>query len=111
MKLSCEDYDQLCVVAMRGDLTDDESDRFRTAMNERMSKDVRDFVLNVAEVESVDSRGIESLLWLQDQSAEMLGQVRLAAPTPALSEILRVTRLSGRFDCHDTVDAAIASLR
>lgn len=111
MKLTCEDYDQLCVVAMRGDLTDEDSDRFRNAMDERMGKDIRDFVLNVAEVEAIDSRGVESLLWLQDQSAEMLGQVRLAGATPTLMEVLRVTRLSGRFDCHENVDAAIASLR
>lgn len=111
MKLTYEDYDQLSVVAMRGELTADECEAFRGAMTERIEHDIRDFVLNLAETDAVDSQGLEALLWLQDQASERLGQVRLAAASPTLREVLRVTRLAGRFDSHDTIDAAIASLR
>lgn len=111
MKLTHEDYDQVSVVAIRGELHAEECDTFREEMNKRLEQDVRDFVLNLAETESIDSQGLEALLWLQDRCAEQLGQVRLAHASPSVREVLRVTRLAGRLDCHDDVDAAITSLR
>ena len=99
------------MVAIRGDLNAEECDTFRDEMSSRLEKDVRDFVLNLEETESIDSQGLEALLWLQDCCAERLGQVRLAHASPSLLEVLRVTRLAGRLDCHEDVDAAITSLR
>ncbi len=111
MKLSHEDYDQLTVLAVRGELEGDEADRFRKAALERMEAKVRDFVLDLSEMEHIDSRGLEALLWLQDQCAENLGQVRLACAQEHVKTILNMTRLAGRFDAHSDVDAAIQSLR
>jgi len=111
VRLTYEDYDQLSVVTLRGDLTAEDAEAFRGAMQERIDRDIRDFVLHLAETDAIDSQGLEAMLWLQDHAAERLGQVRLAAASPTLHEVLRVTRLAGRFDCHDSVDAAIASLR
>jgi anti-sigma B factor antagonist len=111
MKLSHEDYDHLTVLALHGDFTADDVDAFRQGVGERMGRQVRDFVLDVREVEFIDSRGLETLLWLQEQCGEKLGQVRLAGATPNLEKILQVTRLAPRFDRHPGVDAAIKSLR
>jgi anti-sigma B factor antagonist len=111
LKLTHEDYDQLTVVAIRGELHAEACDTFRDEMSQRLEQDVRDFVLNLSETESIDSQGLEALLWLQDCCAEQLGQVRLAHASPSFREVLRVTRLAGRLDCHEDVDAAITSLR
>lgn len=111
MKLTYEDYDQLSVVTLKGDLTLDECDAFEEAVKQRMESEIRDFVFNLAETDTVDSRGLEAFLWVQAACAERLGQVRLAAASPTLREVLRVTRLAGRFDCHESIDQAVASLR
>lgn len=111
MKLSHEDYDELTVMAVKGELEGEETDRFRKAVLERMEAKVRDFVLDLAELEHIDSGGLETLLWLQDQCAEQLGQVRLAACQEHVTQILQMTRLASRFDAHADVDSAIKSLR
>jgi len=111
MKLTYEDYDQLSVVTLRGELTGDESERLRELIHDRMQRDIRDFVLNLEEAETIDSAGLETMLWIQDTSAECLGQVRLAGVPEGISEVMRVTRLSPRFDCHATIESAIRSLR
>lgn len=111
MKATFDDYDHLTVMKMHGDLTADQTDQFRKAAEERMAQQVRDFVLDLGETEFVDSQGLEAMLWLQERCAEQLGQVRIAAPTENVSRILDVTRLRGRFDCHDDVDVAMKSLR
>ena len=111
MKLSYEDYDQLTVLTVRGEFTTEAVDEFRKVATDRMAKQARDFVLEVSGMEFIDSKGLESLLWLQEQCGEKLGQVRLAAPTENVTKILEITRLAARFDRHPDVDSAVKSLR
>lgn len=111
MKLSYEDYDQMALMTMRGDLTLEHVEEFRKAMGDRMDAGIRDFVLDVQGMEFVDSRGLESLLWLQETCGEKLGQVRLAGTTENVARVLEITRLAARFDSHETVESAIKSLR
>ena len=111
MKMTFEDYDQLTILTLRGDLTADDVGAFRKVAEERLEQQVRDFVLDVAEVEFVDSQGLETLLWLQDTCSEQLGQIRLASPTENVRSILKLTRLAAHLDCHDDIDSAIKSLR
>jgi len=111
MKMMLEDHDQLTVMTFDGDITVDDVAKLRKAASQRLDDHVRDFVLDVSEVEFIDSQGLETLLWLQDTCAENLGQIRLASPTENVSTILRLTRLASHLACHDGVDAAIKSLR
>ena len=112
MKLDHENYEQLSVMNLRGDLTSDNTEELRALATELMDqKQVRDFVLNLEGVEFVDSKGLETLLWLQEQSGERLGQVRLAGVTANVEKILQYTRLAPRFDRQPGVDQAIKSLR
>lgn len=111
MKLTHEDYDQLTVLCVRGDLTSDQVDPFRKAVLDRMEANIRDFVLDVENMEFVDSKGLETLIWLQEKSGEKLGQIRLAGTTENVWRILEMTRLAASFDSHQTVESAIKSLR
>jgi len=111
MKLTCEDQDQLTVISLRGDLTAEQTGDFRNVASQKLAAKVRDFVLDISAMEFVDSKGLETLLWLQDQSGEQLGQVRLAGAGENVKKILEITRLAPRFDCHGTVESAIKSLR
>lgn len=110
MKLSHEDQHGLTVLTLKGELASNETDRFRRAALERIEARARDFVLDLSELDNIDSRGLESLLWLQEQCDERLGQVRLAACTDHINEILRMTRLDSRFERCDDVHSAIESL-
>ena len=77
MKIAYEDKGPVTVLSIRGDLSLDETDRFQRETLQRMDQQVRDFVLDLESLDFIDSRGLESLLWLQDKCNELLGQVRL----------------------------------
>lgn len=112
MKLMYEDYDDISVMSVKGELVADDVERFRKTVQQRFEESqIRDFVLDCAGLDFLDSQGIEALLWLQDQCADRLGQVRLAACPENVRTILHMTRLAPRFDCHDDIDAAVKSLR
>lgn len=110
MKISYEDKGPVTVLSIRGDLSVDEADRFQRETLQRMDSDIRDFVLDLESLDFIDSRGLETLLWLQDKCAELLGQVCLAGCPDHIRKVLEVTRLISRFDCHPDVDTAVQSL-
>lgn len=111
MHLTHQDRDSLTVLSLRGDFLAGDTDAFRKAAIERMDAKIRDFVIDCARLDTVDSRGLETLLWLKAEAEDRLGQVRLANPPEHVRIILECTRLSGRLECADGIDAAIGSLR
>jgi anti-anti-sigma factor len=111
MKIKHENYDRVTVINVSGDITVDELEPLRGLCSTRLQADTRDFVFDFSETDFLDSKALETLLWLQEQAGERLGQVRLAAPTENLRRILSITRLEHHFDTHETVDAALKSLR
>ncbi|MFI4859729.1 MAG: STAS domain-containing protein [Phycisphaerales bacterium JB063] len=110
MKITYEDHGPVTVLSVKGELSIDDADRFRREAMQRLDEDVRDFVLDFEQLDFIDSRGLETLLWLQDRCAELLGQVRIASCPDHVSKVLEITRLAARFECHDNVEHAIQSL-
>lgn len=110
MKITCQNSDQKTILTLRGELTLEEVDPFRKTVVEQMGEKTRDFVLDMSQVQFIDSRGLETLIWLQDQCLERLGQVRLAACRENILTILRITRLDARLEAHENTQDAIKSL-
>ena len=110
MKISFEDHDRTTVVVVKGVLTSDETDTFRRACLERMTDGKSEIVLDLHELEMIDSAGLELLLWLSDEVANHGGQLRLVRPSNAVAKIFSITRLEQRFNMHDSVEAAARSL-
>jgi anti-sigma B factor antagonist len=111
MKITHEDNGHVCVLNLAGELTEEyvaDLDRF---VKDKVEDNIRDFVVNMEESEYVDSKGLEMLLAIQDHCSDQLGQIRLASVNDSVSEILRITRLAGRFEQHDDVESAMSSLR
>jgi anti-anti-sigma factor len=110
MKIDYEDRDQTTVMSLNGDLTGDDVERFKRATVQRLDDRARDFILDCEHLDAIDSQGLESLLWLQDQCAERLGQMRLVACNENVTKIFEMTRLADQLACHETEDSAISSL-
>ncbi len=111
MKLSYEDHNSISVLKISGELTTDQSDVFRRAVQERFDANVRDVVLDLEYLTLIDSAGLELLLWLVDQAGLHNGQVRLVNPDETVSKILQLTRLDRRFSIHESVESAAKDLR
>ena len=110
MKITCQHNELHTIFSLRGELTADEVDVFRKEALEQMDSKTHDFVLDMSHVPFIDSRGLETLLWLQDQCIEKLGQVRLAACPDSIKTILKITRLDEALTACDSIETAIQSL-
>lgn len=111
MKLSYEDHGPVSVITVSGELTADQTDAFRRTCAERFNGGVRNVVLDLEHLETVDSAGLELLLWLMDEVSERAGQLRLVRPDETVQKIFEITRLERRFDIHETIEAAARTLR
>lgn len=110
MKITHRHNEQRSIFNLRGELTADEVDEFRKEALQAMDAKTHDFVLDMSQVSFVDSKGLETLLWLQEQCLEKLGQVRLADCPENIKTILKITRLGDAFIACDSIADAIESL-
>lgn len=107
MNVSCEDYGKVAVVSVDGELSDDTLEVFRATVERHLQEGRADFVVNFEKIASVDSAGLEALLWLKEQCRERQGDLKLAALDETTLQILTMTRLDRQFDVHkDVVQAA-----
>ena len=96
MKLSYEDHDAISVLTLSGSLTSDQADAFRRACRDRFEHGIRDVVLDVQYLETVDSAGLELLLWLLDEVSGRAGQLRLVRAMPKVCRSLPRLCVSSR---------------
>ena len=111
MNVKCEDYDHVSVVAVSGEFNSDATESFRKQIEERLVRKVRFFVVDLQQTTFIDSKGLESLVWVQEQCDEQLGTVRLCNPDESCKKILQVTRLDSRFDVFADVAEAVKTMR
>ncbi len=111
MMIKCEDYDHVSVMSLQGELVHDTIEVIKKQFDERIDGKVRFFVVDLQNTTFIDSKGLEFLLWMQEQCDERLGQVRLCNPDESCRKILNVTRLEGRFDIFQDVSEAVKTMR
>ncbi|HVT80816.1 MAG TPA: STAS domain-containing protein [Phycisphaerae bacterium] len=111
MNIRCDDYDHVSVVSVSGEFNTDSVEAFRSQVEERLGRKVRFFVVDLQQTTFMDSKGLETLVWVQEQCDERLGTVRLCNPDETCRKILQVTRLDARFDVFADVAEAVKTMR
>jgi anti-sigma B factor antagonist len=111
VKVSYEDYEDLSIVTVSGELTADDDDAFRRTFGERLESGTRHLILDLEFLEQIDSAGLEALLWLQEQANRHQGQLRLVKVDDHVLKILQITRLDRRFELCNKVEIAVRSVR
>jgi anti-anti-sigma factor len=109
MKISWQNYNDVTVVELRGDLEGDSAEPLRSAITEIIAGPRAGIVLNLSEVEFIDSQGLELLLGVSDYCRQNRVPLRLAGLAENCTKILEITRLQDEFDCHAELAAAVKS--
>jgi anti-sigma B factor antagonist len=110
MKLKTQDYNDLTVVELQGELTGDFVETLKSAMTNIISKKKLGIVLDLSNTAFVDSKGLEHLLWLRDHCHENSCALKLAAMNETCGKIFEITRLEKEFDRYDQLADAVKSL-
>ena len=110
MPIRCEEYNQVCVLSVDGDLTAENAGHLRTNSEERITnRQVVDFIVDLEKCGFIDSEGLETLLWLKRRSDDLFGQAKLVGLDENCRKILEITRLDEQLEVFDTVIDAVKS--
>ena len=109
MKIKTQDYDEVTVVELKGELDTDIAELFKQCITDIVEKGKKGIVLDMGNAGFVDSEGLEALLWSRDFCSQNSCQLRLAAIEDNFAEILKVTRLENEFDRYMELAEAVKS--
>jgi len=106
MNLQTEIFGDVIVVHTPEELGAEQSEAFEEYVP---TLDRRNVVLDLDATESLDSKGLESLLNAQDKLRDAGGEAKIATPHATNRKILEITRLDQQFEVFDSVIDAVKS--
>ena len=109
MKLKIQDYNDVTVVELQGDLDADVVELFQNEITDIVTNRQTVVVLDMSVVGFIDSQGLEQLLWTRDYCNENTRELRLAGLDENCARILEITRLANEFDHYGELAEAVKS--
>ncbi len=110
MRIKRQDYKDVTVVELQGELDSDFTELLENNITEIVSAKRVGIVLDMSNVGFIDGQGLEKLLWARDYCNENTCQLRLAGLDENCAKILEVTRLDREFERYAEVAEAVKSL-
>ncbi len=110
MKISTRQVDGVTILDLSGRITLGEgSVQLRDAVRELLSKGQKNILLNLAQVNYIDSSGIGELVSAFTTVRNQGGELKLLKLTKKVHDLLQITKLYTVFDIKDDEAEAIAS--
>jgi len=111
MAITCQEYNQVCVLTLSADFVGGEIAQARNCVEEQIDKrHIANFVFDFEKAAFIDSEGLEALLLVKRRCEELFGQVKLVNLDEHCRKILELTRLDHRFECHNDLAAALKTM-
>ena len=109
MKINKQDYNDVSVAELQGELDGDVSELFRNTVTDMVAAQKSGIVLDMSQVGFIDSEGLEQLLWARDYCGENKCELRLAGLDENCLKILEITRLDNEFQHYAELATAVKS--
>lgn len=108
MTFSISGEGDAAIVAVNGELTVSNRQKFKEALMDRLSGGDRRFVVDFEETSYIDSSGLGVLVSMSKRVREKGGEMRLAGLNEDLHALFELTRLDTLFQIYDDREAALA---
>lgn len=104
------DVDEIGVIDFSGEITLGEgTSTLRMMVRELVVKGHRKILLNLGEVDYIDSAGLGELVGAQETVRKARGELKLLQPNERVRDLIQITRLFTVFDVQPNEPAAIRS--
>jgi anti-sigma B factor antagonist len=107
MKIKTQDYNDVTVVELQGELDSDDAELLKKTIEDIVSQNKINIVLDMSGVGFIDSRGLSILLWVRDYCIQNRRELRLAGLDENCTRI--ITRLDSEFDRYTELAEAVKS--
>lgn len=109
MKIRTQNYNDVTVVELQGEWDSDSIELFQNTITDIITAHKAGIVLDMSDLEFIDSAGLGQLLRVRECCNENDCQLRLAGLNEILMKILEVTRLANEFGCYAELAEAVKS--
>src|SRR5712692_4250716 len=110
MKATTRQVDSITVIDLSGRITLGEGcTQLRQLIRDELSKGHRYLLVNLADINYIDSSGIGELVSAFTSVSNQGGQLKLLSLTKKVHDLLQITKLYTVFDVHDDEAKAIGS--
>jgi len=110
VKLSSRQSGEVSILDIAGTITlGDSANALRAALNDLISRNRKQLLLNLAGLTFIDSSGIREVMAAFLELGKNGGKLKLLNPTQRVRDLLRITKLHTIFEIHDDEAAAISS--
>jgi anti-sigma B factor antagonist len=109
MKIKTQDYSEVTVVELQGELDGDVAELFKNTVIDMVSKHKEKIVLDMSGIGFIDSQGLEHLLWARDYCDQNRRELRFAGLDENCMRILEITRLENEFNHYAELTEAVKS--
>ena len=110
LKTSTRQVDGVAIVDLSGRITLGEASvAVRDAINDLIGKGNKKILLNLVEVNYIDSSGIGVLVSSFSTVRTQGGELKLVNPSKRISDLLKITKVYSLFDVKENEAAAVAS--
>jgi anti-anti-sigma factor len=109
MKISSQDYNDVTVVELQGEMDGDFAEALKNIITSTIARSRIRIVLDMSNVAFIDSQGLELLFWVHDYCKRNRTQLRLAGLDENCKKILEITRLESGFDLYAELAEAVKS--
>ena len=109
MKIKIQDYNDVTVVELQGELDGDVIELFQNTITNIISRKKMRIVLDMSCVGFIDSEGLEQLLWARDYCNQNECELRLAGLDENCMRILEITQLEHEFEHYTELAEAVKS--
>lgn len=112
MKINRSEQNGITIIQPKGKITIGEGDvLLREEITKLLAEDKKKLVLDLGDVSYMDSAGVGELVSVYTSVKNRGGELKLAALTKKIKDLLSITQLMTIFDTYETPEEAIASFK
>jgi anti-sigma B factor antagonist len=107
MKIKIQDKNQITIVSLEGNIMQEDVAIFRSRLDDLVQSGKIKIILDLKDVNFLSSVFLAVIVETKNQLMEKQGDIKLAAVNFLVKNLFDLTRLSDKFDMHNSVEDAI----
>lgn len=110
MELGLRKYKEIYIVDVKSDMDLYNSNELKVLVNNLMKRNVEKLIINLEEVEYIDSSGVGILIYIFTELKKKNCQLRFARVHGSVAKVIKLTKLLDYFPIVDNINIAINQL-
>ena len=111
MEIIQRQIDNIVLISVKGNMSATNIKSFKSFIEQFQKQELTRVVLNLKEVEMIDSSGIGAIVFLLKRLRPAGGDIKIASLNPQIERIFEITKLNRAMEVFSSPDEAVRSFK